>query len=131
MKGSNALTFCVIGKIEGRVKIVDQASGTDILPVVRVALAGHGSEEEHDVVVPDDRDPFRTGRSLTPKRDLGGPMHQQVDERMNRIPPQPSDANGGRREESLAVLVWFEMKTTLRSHDSWRSGFSRKDAARR
>ena len=66
-----ALTFCVIGKIESCVEIVDQASGTDILPVVRVVLSGHGSEEEHDVVIPYDRDPFRTGRSLIPKGDLG------------------------------------------------------------
>ena len=72
------LTFCVIGKIEGGVKIVDQASGTDILPVVRVSLAGHGSEEEHDVIIPNNRHLFRTGRSLSPKRDLGGPIHQQM-----------------------------------------------------
>ena len=72
---NQVLTFCVIGKIEGGVKIVDPAGGTDISPALRVVLAGRGSKDEHDVIIPHGRDPFRAGRSLVPEGDLGGPWN--------------------------------------------------------
>jgi hypothetical protein len=44
-------------------------------------------------------------------------------------PAAGSGADGSNK--ALTVLVRFDMKTTLRSHDLWRSGIRRKDAARR
>ena len=41
------------------------------MPVIYVVLAGHRSEDEYNVIIPDHRDLFRAGRSLAPKGDLG------------------------------------------------------------
>jgi hypothetical protein len=123
-------TVCVIGKIEGGVKVVDQAAP----PVIHVMLAGQRPEDEHNVIVPNDWDSFRTGRTLTPEGNLcvlWSFDHQRVEERMNRNRPSRQQRLTGQEERSLAVLVPFEMKTTLRSHDLCRSGIARSDAARR
>ena len=49
---------------------------------------------------------------------------------METAPAAGSGADGSNKT-TLTVLVLFEMKTTLRSHDVWKSGIRRKDAARR
>jgi len=55
------------------------------LPVFRVVLTGQRPEDEDNVIIPNDWDPFRTGRSLVPNGDLCEPWsffstHQQVEE---------------------------------------------------
>lgn len=68
----NTPTSRVIGEIEGGVKIIDQATRVAIFTVIRVVLARaeQRPEDENNVIIPDGRDPFSTGRSLTPKRYL-------------------------------------------------------------
>ena len=85
-------TFCVIRKIEGGVKIVDPATSVDSLVVIHVVriLAGRGPEDKHNVIIPNNRELFRAGRSLAPKGNLSEPWgfdHQRVEDRVNRNPP--------------------------------------------
>ena len=96
------------------------------------------AEEENDVIIPYDWEPFRTGRSLAPQGDLYGSWSFSTISRLTRIEKRPSAASSDARQEgvgggnrTLAVLGLLEMKTTLRSHDSRKSGIARKDEARR
>jgi hypothetical protein len=64
-------TLRVIGNTESGVKIVDQATRVAIFSVTDVVLSrGQRAEEENHVVIPYNREPFRTGHSLAPKGDL-------------------------------------------------------------
>ena len=70
-KDNQIPTLCVIGKIEGGVKVIDQATPVAIFPATHIIATGkQRAEDENDVIVPYDREPFRAGRSLAPKGDL-------------------------------------------------------------